>query len=214
MVKVGWLPDVSKNFGYFRNIAIDYLNRGNWAGARSGVFNLNECLGIDYMVSIDDRMYQAQMKETSVYQCNHCTIIQTKTINKNTEDEYEKEIQIKTEIPTHEVEVFEMRLNDILQLLLNQKTEKVWICPRCNKTNKMIETKKILSERAKPFFLKVIPMPPVRQMGLDRQFPRKFTAWFWNAIEEITYQEYLYRTEYVHQNGQDMEENYRDKGDK
>ncbi|MBT4325875.1 MAG: hypothetical protein HOD60_03060 [Candidatus Nitrosopelagicus sp.] len=213
MVKVGYLPDISKNFGYFRNMAIDYLNRHNWDGARSGVFNLNECLGIDYMVSINDREYTEQMKESSVYQCSHCTMIETKTINKNTEDEYEKKITVQTEIPTHEVTPFEMRLSDIHQLLLNQKTETVWICSKCNEINKMRETRKIVGERAKPFFLKVIAMPPVKQMGLDRQFPTKFKSWFWNAMEEITYQEYLYRTEYTHQNGQEMEENYRDNGD-
>ena len=194
-------------------MAIDYLNRHNWDGARSGVFNLNECLGIDYMVSIDDRTYEEQMKVSTVYQCNHCTMIETKTINKNTEDEYEKEITVQTEIPVHKVKPFEIQLDEIKQLLLNQKTERVWECPKCSETNRMRVTRKIVGERAKPFFLKVIAMPPVKQMGLDRQFPTKFKSWFWNAMEEITYQEYLYRTEYTHQNGQEMEENYRDNGD-
>ena len=213
MVKVGYLPDISKNFGYFRNIAIDYLNRHNWDGARSGVYNLNECLGNDYMISLDDIAYQDQVKQHSFFQCNHCTITETKTINKDTENEYEKEIQVQTEIPIQDVDIFEEHLDEVHQLLLHKKTDTVWICPKCKEVNPIRKTRKIIAEKAKPFFLKVIPMPPVEQIGLDRGFPKKFTAWFWNAMEEITYQEYLYRTEYTHQNGQEMEENYKDKGD-
>ena len=85
MPKVGYLPDISKNFGYFRNIAIDFLIRENYEGARSGIFNLNECLGIDYMVSVDDREYKTQMKEHSFYQCNFCTMTITKLTNKGTD---------------------------------------------------------------------------------------------------------------------------------
>jgi len=215
MVKVGYLPDISKNFGYFRNMAINYLNQKNWDGARSGLYNLNECLGTEYMVSISNRDYTEMVKETSTYQCNFCTMMIEKTYKKGTEDEYTKEIEVPTEIPTHQVKVFKRRLSDIRRFLTKKDTEECWKCPRCGEINTMRTTKRIIATKAKPYFLKVIPMPPIHGPGLDLDFQKNFKAWFWNAMEEVTYQEYLYRIEWSAQNnGEPMQSSWQDEGDR
>ena len=211
MVKVGYLPDISKNFGYFRNQAIDFLNRNNWEGAKSCIISLDECLGDEYVVEIDDIKYKEKIKQNSFYVCNNCTSTITKIINKGTEDEYSKEITIPSEILTSEVKVFDLMLSPVVQILVKAKSEKVWVCPKCDFTNPMRKTKKYSDVRQQPEHLKVIPMPPIERRGLDRIFSHNFKVWFWNAMEEITWQEYLYRTEYTSQHdGQDMQSNWKE----
>jgi hypothetical protein len=216
MTVVGYLPDISKNFGYFRNEAINFLNRDNYSGARSCIISLDECLGDEYIVEIDNIKYEEKVKQNSFYVCNHCESTTSKVINKGTEDEYTKEITIPTEVLTSETIVYDKMLSQVVSVLMKgQKTERCWDCPKCEKVNPMRKTKKYSDQRQLPDHLKVIPYPPIRQQGLDRQFPQKFKNWFWLAMEEITWQEYLYRTEYASQHdGQDMVSNYHNEGQK
>ena len=136
-----------------------------------------------------------------------------KKINKGEENEYTKKIQIPTEILTSSVKVFDLLLPFLESILLKKKYEKVWLCPGCKKVNKIKITKKIIPEREKPYYLKVVPESPIRPMGIDRFFRVKFEKWFWNFLEEINWQEVLYRKEYISQNGHDMDiSGYTDNG--
>jgi len=214
MGKSGYLPDISYNFGFYRTLAVNSLQRRDYASARSSLFNLNGCLGEEYLVSINSERYGQLSKDQSVYLCNNCTMSFEKIVNKGEENEYTKEIQIPTEILTSDLKVYNLRLPFIESILLKSQSEKVWTCPECREVNKMKNTRKVIPERESPYYLKVIPECPVRGTGLDRKFPTKFEGWFWNFLEEINWQEVLYRKEYKNQNdGEDMEV-YRDKGDK
>jgi hypothetical protein len=212
--RVGFLPDISHNFGYFKNLAVNSLQRKDFAGARASLFNLNGCLGDEYLVTINTQLYEQALKDQSTYQCNHCTTTQEKIVNEGDENEHTKEIQVPTEIPTREVKVFPVSLNNVQQFLAQSKTKLIWTCPKCDQDNNMKDTQKILAEREKPYFLKVVPDSPYRVMGLDRQFPDKLEKWFWNFFEEINWQEVLYRKEYVSQHDGDDMEAYKDKGDR
>ncbi len=210
--RVGFLPDISHNFGYFKNLAVNYLQRKDFAGARASLFNLNGCLGDEYLVAINTQLYEQALKDQSTYQCNHCTTTQTKIVNEGDDNEHTKEIEVPTEIPIREVKVFPLTLSYVQQVLSESQTKLIWTCPKCDQDNNMKDTRKILAEREKPYFLKVVPDSPYRVFGLDRQFPDKLEKWFWNFFEEINWQEVLYRKEYVSQHdGEDMEA-YKDKG--
>jgi hypothetical protein len=87
-------------------------------------------------------------------------------------------------------------------------TELVWYCPICKEENKVRETRKIVPLRERPFFLKVVPECPVRGDGISNRmgFDELFNNWFQNLLEEINWQEVLYRKEYVAQHeGEDMD---------
>ena len=212
MTKSGWLPDISHNFGYFKNLAVNSLQRKDFAGARASLFNLNGCLGDEYLVAINTQLYEQALKDQSTYQCNHCTTTQIKIVNEGDDNEHAKEIEVPTEIPIREVKVFPLTLSYVQQVLAKSRTKLIWNCPSCKADNNMKDTRKILAEREKPYFLKVVPDSPYRVFGLDRQFPDKLEKWFWNFFEEINWQEVLYRKEYVSQHdGEDMEA-YKDKG--
>ena len=205
MGKSGYLPDISYNFGFYRTLAVNSLQRKDYGGARSSLFNLNGCLGEEYLVSINSEWHEQACKDQSVYLCNHCTMSVEKIVNKGEENEYTKEIQIPTEISKSNVKVFDLTLPFFESVLLKSKSEKAWLCPVCKKVNKMKSTKKVISEKERPYFLKVIPECPIRPMGIDRLFVTKFEGWFWNFLEEINWQEVFYRKEYISQHGQDMD---------
>ena len=208
----GWLPNIAQNFGYYKNLAINCLQRKDYDGARSALMNLNTSLGNDYLVNISTEQYEDAVKTQLMYQCSNCFQTEKKIINEGEDDEYVKEVQIPSEIPDNQVKVFDMILPLIASVVQNNKTERVWFCPKCDYKNHMATTVKLLSERQKPYYLKVVPDSPVSRRGLDREFPFRFGQWFYNFLEEITAQEVLYRKEYVAQHGEEMP-TFQDKGD-
>ncbi len=121
MGKVGFLPDISHNFGYFKNLAVNNLQRKDYAGATGAMYNLNGCLGEEYLVSISNKEYDNKIKETLTYQCNHCTTTEEKIIHKGEDNEYTKEIQVPTEIPSYEIEVFNGIVSLVQQVIIKSK---------------------------------------------------------------------------------------------
>ena len=209
----GYLPNIAQNFGYYKNLAVNCLQRKDFDGARSALMNLNTSLGNDYLVNISTEQYEEAVKTQLMFQCSNCFQTESKIINEGEDDEYTKETQIPSEIPDEQVAVFDMILPLIASVVHNSKTKKVWFCPKCKNENNMASTIKFMSERQRPYFLRVVPDSPVSKRGLDRAFPHKFGQWFYNFLEEITAQEVLYRKEYVSQHGEDMP-TFKDTGDK
>ena len=209
----GYLPNIAQNFGYYKNLAINSLQRKEFDGARSALMNLNTSLGNDYLVNISTEQYEDAVKTQLMFQCSGCFQTEKKIMNEGEDDEYTKEFQVPSEIPDEQVKVFDMILPLIASVVHNAKTKRVWFCPKCNHENNMASTVKFMSERQRPYFFKVVPDSPISRRGLDRQFPHKFGQWFYNFLEEITAQEVLYRKEYVSQHGEDMP-TFKDTGDK
>ncbi len=214
--KSGYLPNISGDFTYYKNYAINSLASKNYKAAASGLDDLNRCLGDDYTVTISTKLYDEAMNKETVYLCNYCTVEEKKVINKDEENEYIKTIQVPARISTSNIKVCDLLLPLIDSVVQNSKTEKVWYCPECKKENKMNETTQVIPERQKPFSLKVVPENPIRLSGLGSRlgFNEIFENWFYVFLGEITSQEVAYRTEWTSQHdGADMDEAYKDKGD-
>ena len=216
ITKAGWLPNVSSNFEYYRQLAINQMEKKQYASASSSLSNLNGCLGEEYLVTISTAQHDQAIVDRSVYQCSHCTMPFKKTVNKGEENEHIKEIQIPTEIPLSEVRVFDLRVPLVESILRGNTSIKIWVCPECDKENTMDETRKIVPQIVNPYFLKIVRDCPLRLMGISNRlgFHEKFQNWFSNFLEEINWQEVLYRKEYRNQHGFEMEESdFKDKGD-
>ena len=216
ITKAGFLPNISENFGYFRQTAVNQFEKKQFVSAASSLYNLNSCLGEEYLVTISTTRYSQAVKNRSAYQCNHCTMPFTKIINKGEENESTKEIQIPTEILISEVKVFDVILPIIDSIIQKSDTMKIWICPECKKENEIDKTVPILPKTVNPFFYKVVWDCPIRLSGIGNKlgFNEKFQSWFDNFLQEINWQEVLYRKEYKAQHGFDMEESdFKDKGD-
>jgi hypothetical protein len=66
----------------------------------------------------------------------------------------------------------------------------------------------------KPYYLKVVPDGPVRNLGVSNRlgFHEKFSTWFYNYLEELESQLGLYRIEYAAQLDEDEEPDFKDEG--
>jgi hypothetical protein len=53
MGKSGWLPDVSSNFFFYRTLAINSLQKRDYNSAAAALYDLNGCLGEDYLITIN-----------------------------------------------------------------------------------------------------------------------------------------------------------------
>lgn len=219
MGKSGWLPNISENFSFFKNLAINDLQRKDYEGATSGLCNLNECLGEDYLVSISTALYHKTIDQEIVYLCNHCTMTIDKIVNQGEEDEKTTQIEVPTEIPLSQVKIVKLPLSTLNQILEKSKTEDVWYCPKCKKRNSLKTTDDIIPVKENPFCVQVVPDPPRVGYGISTRlgFHEGYVKWFNNFLQEITWQEVLYRKEYQNQHGFDMGDDqdvFKDKGDK
>ena len=208
MGKSGWLPDVSSNFFFYRTLAVNCLQKRDYNGAAAALYDLNGCLGEDYLITINTESYKQAMSAQEVYICNHCTMDETKIVNKGEENQHEKTIQVPREVPTKQIKILKVISPFIDSILSGSDTEMVWYCPECKEENKIRETRKIVPERERPFYLKVVPECPVRGEGISNRmgWDETFNNWFHGLLEEINWQEVLYRKEYVAQHeGQDMD---------
>ena len=120
----GYLPNIAQNFGYYKNLAINCLQRKEFDGARSALMNLNTSLGNDYLVNISTEQYEDAVKTQLMFQCSGCFQTEKKIINEGEDDEYTKEIQVPSEIPDEQVKVFDMILPLIASVVHNSKTIK------------------------------------------------------------------------------------------
>jgi len=216
MGKSGWLPDISANFFFYRTLAINSVQKRDYNSAASALYDLNGCLGEDYLITINTEAYNQAMANQEVYQCNHCTMDYTWIVNKGEENEKEKTKQVPAEIPTNQVDILTVVSPFIDSVLTGSPTELVWYCPICHAENKIRETKKIVPLRERPFFLKIVPECPVRGDGISNRmgFDESFNNWFHNFLEEINWQEVCYRKEYVSQHdGEDMDTGRQGGGD-
>ena len=210
------MPNISENFGFFRQTAINQLEKKQYTNSATSLNNLNSCLGEDYLVTISTTLYHEAVDNKSVYQCNSCTMPFTKILNEGEENQYTKEIEIPTEIPSSKVRFFDIVIPIISQVIQKSSVMKIWICPECNSENIKDETKLYVPQNVNPFFLKVVWDTPLVQSGISNRlgFDEIFHDWFDTFLKEINWQEVLYRKEYKAQNGFDMEESgYKDKGD-
>ena len=208
MGKSGWLPDISANFFFYRTLAINSVQKRDYNSAASALYDLNGCLGEDYLVTINTESFNQAMANQEVYQCNHCTMDFIKIVNQGEDNEHEKITQVPREIPTNKVKLLKVIAPFIESVLTGSETEIVWYCTVCHQENKVRETKKIVPTRDRPFFLKMVAECPVRGDGISNRlgFDEAFNNWFHNFLEEINWQEVCYRKEYVAQHdGEDMD---------
>lgn len=194
MAKAGYLPDISSSFSFWREYAVNCLERKNWKGAESGLHNINSILDKEYVIKVNTREFNIMIQNNTFWKCVTC-------------GEKTPQVQIK---------VFHMLVPTIERVLSRQQTESVWYCPKCKDSNLQEETHKIIEEVDQPTYRKIVPSSPVQKIGLDNRFvfEFEFNKWFYNFLEELQHQLGLYRVEYVTQHGHDMvDSGYVDKGD-
>ena len=216
--KAGVLPDLTSTFSYWRKQKDDALKSGDWDTMSLALNHMNGALEIDYRVPTDNVLWNQQKDDYIDWKCNSCTTTETKVINKGEDNEYIKEVEVPTCSELHEVKIFEEQCSEILVLLTESKTRKMWECPKCNNVSSVKSVESQLRKYPRPHYRVCIYNEPKRPLtGLQRRrgtYPKEMRIWGRNYSLELERQLAVYRIEYIKQNGHDMEDSgYKDKGD-
>ena len=122
MGKSGYLPDVSSQFGFWREYAVNSLREKSYESAQAGLYNLNQCLTDEYLVKISTKEYEELVADKTVFQCGFCTMQQKIIINEGQEDEKVKLVTSPTEIHYTKIQIHETNCSAVEQLLLGFTT--------------------------------------------------------------------------------------------
>lgn len=95
--------------------------------------------------------------------------------------ECEKECDFKT------LEIVNLILNQLDQLIVGSSSAKCWVCPKCKYTNELVKTSLVQKVLKEPYFLKVVPKPPLRREGMNDRtsYHNKVSRWIWTMLAEL-----------------------------
>ena len=155
-----------------RNEVSAGLDSKNFDKVFGALYSLNallpECHEDDcrqkYRITISDILYRQFTQHDMLITCIAC------------------EVQSKF----NDIKVFELMTSMFEGIITNHKKDKVWICPKCKVTNKLIDSEMTESSPKEPYFIRVVPKPPTRQDGiLDRStYEQKVIQWAWTFMQE------------------------------
>ena len=208
MGKAGYLPDISGRFNQWTAYANSQHEKRNYLGASAGLMNMNALLDEDHRVSVNTKQYDAKMNEDTLYCCNYCEMQLKVKVNVGEEDERFEVTNVKREVPSSEVQIFDLKTMLIESVVSGNKFHKTWICNHCHRNNKLVETEIIVPQREMPFYLGIVPEPPRLQSGLGNRlgFHDGYSKWFFNFSEELEHAMMDYRVDYITEHGSDMAE--------
>lgn len=149
----------------------------HWPGAITALNDMNAFLPDDYRISINSQEYEKLINMKIGYICNYC----------------------KKESPHTLIEIKQILAPMIVNFISNEEMKTVWFCPECKKENLLSQTKMIEEKLAKPCYLKIVPEPPKKGIGIynKRAYKTKIEEWLENYDEEISHQLGLLRQEYL-----------------
>lgn len=178
------LPDINNAWVRYRNYGLECIDSRRYAGAVAAVMEINALFPDLYRVKIDSDKYADLMRENRILVCTACT--------------EETNFQL--------IQTYDLILNATRAIISGRPSEKVWDCPKCKTTQRMIDTKMYKDQHEKPTYFQVIPEPPKRREGaIDRNsFHNEMVKWFYESLEELDHQLGKYRDEYKPQ-GDDEE---------
>lgn len=174
------LPDLNTAFIVYRREAITSLKSKRYDACFGALYAINGLLPKEYRVKISTKLYNEKTNLDTIAVCYHC----------------------KEKTSYNEIEIKVMMLPLILTTITGSETEKVWVCSKCNNTNKLQKTDIIEPIIEEPYFVNIVPKPPLRKNGLlDRvSYHKEVSRWVWTMLDELEAQMSNYRREYQPRN--------------
>lgn len=173
------LPDINAAIVRYRNNFLHAFDNGEPDTVIVSLSAINSLLPEEYKVEINTAKYNQLVAENKIIVCPSC----------ETKSEYQT------------IKFLDVLLAPISSMITNKKYEKIWICPSC-KNEVIFSAKQIrIVKFQQPYYLGVIPDPPVRQNGIsDRStFNVLFRKWFALALDELESKIGKYRADYIAQ---------------
>ena len=177
------LPDLNSSFVKHRTNALSAFSCGDYSSCVISLDAIIALLPDEYRVEINSEKYREILADRKTIDCNKC----------------------KTENILKDVKQYDLELDWMAQILLGQKTERIWICTNCEIANEMQNDKIKTVRFNQPYYLGVIPYPPIRGRGISKRnsFDGEFAEWFDIAVKECENKIMLFRSEYASQQASD-----------
>lgn len=189
------LPDINTAFIVYRREAISSWKSEKYDSCLGSLQTLNGLLPEDYRVQISDDDYNSQVHKEMQLVCTKC--------------------DVKSE--QHLVKIRKVLLPQLTKFISNNEEEEIWDCPKCGTEHRITQTLILKPELQEPYFLGIVPSPPVRREGMkDRtRFHIDFSRWFWLCLSEIEKKMADFRDDNWHKAGEleDFEEQIEDSGE-
>lgn len=158
--------------------------------------SLNALLPDEYRVIVDTEEYRRLTRGNVIAFCGFC------------ESDYEDKKTMKsgpTRVDIDRVKKQDLLLSKFDQMVYGREYDTFWECPKCHNDNRLADTRFRKSALQKPFYLKVVPEPPVHRPGLDDRtnFHYRFTQWARGFLTELNAQARQFRNDYKPKDGDD-----------
>ena len=166
------LIDVNTSAIKRRNEVSAGLDSNNYDKVFGALYSLNALLPEflledgrqKYRITISDTLYKKFTIHKISIVCQSCT----------------------KEFDYQDIKVFELEPPLFEGLITGHKTDKTWLCPKCKKENKLLESEMSETVPKEPYFIRVVSKPPIRHDGIqDRSgYHRKVVQWAWTFMQE------------------------------
>lgn len=166
------LTDVNTACITYRTKCLMALDKKMYKNCVGAVKAMNSLLPEDdsnaekfYRIIFDDDEYNKIVNSAFKIECSKC----------------------KKEIEYDLIEFHEVNVSASEQILTQIKTTQVWLCPKCDKVNRLDESTVIENSIRKPFYSRFVPYPPVNDHGLLSQleYHAKMVDWVWICLDNL-----------------------------
>lgn len=184
------LIDVNTGFIKHRNGVLAGLESEKYDKVIGELYALNALLPEEYRVTIDTEEYNEKIKNNIQASCNFCT--------STVQDSEGKDITKPTTTDYNKLKIMNILLPEFEAFVCGSKYVKVWQCPKCKKDNRLDNTHFEQIVLKQPYFLRVVPEPPQRNLGLvDRPtYKQKFEQWARTLLAELEAEAGRFRKDY------------------
>ena len=166
------LIDINTAAITYRRECLTALSKHLYTDCVGAIITLNAMLPADdgehkYRIIFDDDEYNTKIKEHFIIVCPLC----------ETEHQYDH------------VSFYELEQSFKERTIFDIQNDRFWKCPKCKKQNRLKESTVIQSSIQKPYYLRVVPNPPIKTNDLIQKlhFHKKMNDWVWvclNALED------------------------------
>lgn len=179
------LPDVNTAFVVYRRHALYALGRRDHELAADMLYVFNGLLPEEYRIRVSTPEYRALTQSHNYAICGRC----------------------ETKVEYGDARHTKIYLDYWERIVRGKDAKEAWQCPNCQNTNENERTRFVISSRAEPSFLGVVPEPPKRwgHGYSPNTFHGRFASWFSNFLKELEAKAALFRAEW---NPADMEEEH------
>lgn len=185
---------IDMNSGWYKHKTEvnDGLKTGNYNQVLGSLDALNALLPKEYRVIIDTDDYNRRIESNLLAMCGFCS---TMTPDPKGKD---KDTEGPTTFEYSKLKRISLLLSSWDQIAYGKKYDDFWCCQKCNNLNRFSNTRFKQRILRKPFYLQVVPEPPLRKMGIEDRssYHNKFAKWARLFLSELNAAAQKFRHEY------------------